>query len=159
MIAGTVKEVVTVITAVIVFHDKFGLINGVGLMIVIAGVLLFNWYKLQKLKQAIRERIVSRESSIDLSAEGVPIHMVADSSSRGSPTRDVNRNSASPRAVLAVANLLNASGSPRTASNGHSHARGHDRLSFNRHRSSVDEQEVEDVMKTLEFEPLLPLRV
>lgn len=35
MIAGTVKEVVTVITAVIVFGDKFGLVNGIGLIIVI----------------------------------------------------------------------------------------------------------------------------
>jgi hypothetical protein len=66
MIAGTVKEVVTVITAVIVFGDKFGPVNGVGLFIVIAGVLLFNWFKLRRLKAEVRQRIHSRDGSFSL---------------------------------------------------------------------------------------------
>jgi hypothetical protein len=69
MIAGTVKEVVTVITAVLVFGDKFGLVNGIGLVIVIGGVLLFNWYKLHKLRQQVRQRIHSKDTSLDVDLE------------------------------------------------------------------------------------------
>eukprot|EP00798_Chlamydomonas_sp_ICE-L_P015942 gene15942-22074_t len=49
MIAGTCKEVVTVIAAVLVMGDTFGPVNTVGLIIVIFGVVLFNWYKYQKI--------------------------------------------------------------------------------------------------------------
>eukprot|EP00877_Chromochloris_zofingiensis_P007804 jgi/Chrzof1/3277/Cz12g19080.t1 len=58
MIAGTCKEVVTILAAMMFFGDHLGVINGVGLVIVILGVLLFNAYKYRKLKvgeiQAIR---------------------------------------------------------------------------------------------------------
>ncbi|MCL7030744.1 hypothetical protein MKW94_005930 [Papaver nudicaule] len=47
-IAGVVKEVVTILVAVFYFHDKFTLLKGVGLFIIIFGVSLFNWYKYQK---------------------------------------------------------------------------------------------------------------
>ncbi|GFR51880.1 hypothetical protein Agub_g14358, partial [Astrephomene gubernaculifera] len=52
MIAGTVKEVVTVLAAVVVLGDQLTPVNGLGLAVVIAGVLLFNYYKYRKLKQA-----------------------------------------------------------------------------------------------------------
>jgi solute carrier family 35 protein C2 len=140
MIAGTVKEVVTVITAVIVFGDKFGLINGIGLLIVIAGVLLFNWYKLQKLKQSMRQRILSRDASLDIEGpEGVPIHVVAaahssGSASLGSPVRRDRDRDRDGGAVEEHGVLLS------------------------KRRSSVEELETQEVVKALEFEPLLPWR-
>lgn len=152
MIAGTVKEVVTVITAVIVFRDKFGLINGIGLMIVIAGVLLFNLYKLHKLKQTVRQRIASREGSIEMPADVEPIRTAAEAA--GSPKAVVSNGSG---ALLSSGGSLGAVGSPRTSSIWHAHL--HDRLSFSKRRSSVEEAEAEEIMKALEFEPLLPLRV
>lgn len=51
MIAGTVKEVVTVLAAVAIMGDKLTPVNSVGLCIVIVGVLLFNRYKYHKMKQ------------------------------------------------------------------------------------------------------------
>eukprot|EP00195_Chlamydomonas_chlamydogama_P011097 CAMPEP_0202891508 /NCGR_PEP_ID=MMETSP1392-20130828/1552_1 /ASSEMBLY_ACC=CAM_ASM_000868 /TAXON_ID=225041 /ORGANISM="Chlamydomonas chlamydogama, Strain SAG 11-48b" /LENGTH=439 /DNA_ID=CAMNT_0049575287 /DNA_START=181 /DNA_END=1500 /DNA_ORIENTATION=- len=51
MVAGTCKEVVAVLAAVLIFHDEFIAINAVGLVVVLAGVGLFNWYKYQKMKQ------------------------------------------------------------------------------------------------------------
>ncbi|GIL83553.1 hypothetical protein Vretimale_10327 [Volvox reticuliferus] len=50
MIAGTVKEVVTVLAAVIFFGEKLTWINVIGLVIVMVGVLLFNYHKYRKLK-------------------------------------------------------------------------------------------------------------
>ncbi|KAJ6361135.1 hypothetical protein OIU78_001721 [Salix suchowensis] len=50
-IAGVVKEAVTILVAVIYFHDKFTWLKGVGLLIIMAGVGLFNWYKYQKLQK------------------------------------------------------------------------------------------------------------
>eukprot|EP00878_Enallax_costatus_P012721 GHUV01013285.1.p1 GENE.GHUV01013285.1~~GHUV01013285.1.p1 ORF type:complete len:328 (+),score=73.77 GHUV01013285.1:1604-2587(+) len=159
MIAGTVKEVVTVITAVIVFGDKFGIINGVGLLIVIAGVLLFNWYKLQKLKQAMRQRIASRDGSMDLCPDGVPIDVVANGV--GSPKADGSRAANGLKGLLAPAGLQGAAGSPGSPDTRHSHSNGHghDRIHISKRRSSLEEAEAEEVMKALEFEPLLPLRV
>lgn len=161
MIAGTVKEVVTVITAVIVFRDKFGVINGVGLMIVIAGVLLFNLYKLQKLKQAMRQRIASREGSIDSQLDGAPFNPVGKPA--GSPKADGTKAANGCTGLLAPANLnlQGAAGSPRSLLVQHNHSarHGHDRMHISRHRSSIEEAATEEIMKALEFEPLLPLRV
>lgn len=152
MIAGTVKEVVTVITAVIVFGDQFGLINGIGLVIVIGGVLLFNWYKLRKLKQSVRQQLASRDEAAEVSVDGVPIHVLA--SADGSPA---NRRVSSPAAVRASSHAERIAGSPRFA--GNFSGQGSDALSFTKRRSSVEEAEAAEVMKALEFEPLLPLRV
>ncbi|KAG6770912.1 hypothetical protein POTOM_026614 [Populus tomentosa] len=44
-IAGVVKEAVTILVAVIYFHDKFTWLKGAGLLIIMVGVGLFNWYK------------------------------------------------------------------------------------------------------------------
>lgn len=41
-------RVCAVIAAVLIFHDRFGPINGVGLAIVIVGVVLFNLYKMKR---------------------------------------------------------------------------------------------------------------
>ncbi|KAK1386750.1 putative sugar phosphate/phosphate translocator [Heracleum sosnowskyi] len=50
-IAGIVKEVVTISVAVFYFHDEFTWLKGFGLIIIMVGVSLFNWYKYQKLQR------------------------------------------------------------------------------------------------------------
>lgn len=50
-IAGVVKEVVTISVAVFYFHDEFTWLKGFGLIIIMVGVSLFNWYKYQKLQR------------------------------------------------------------------------------------------------------------
>ncbi|KAJ9147153.1 hypothetical protein P3X46_029345 [Hevea brasiliensis] len=50
-IAGVVKEAVTILVAVFYFHDEFTWLKGVGLLIIMLGVSLFNWYKYEKLKK------------------------------------------------------------------------------------------------------------
>lgn len=48
-IAGVVKEAVTILVAVFYFHDEFTWLKGVGLITIMVGVGLFNWYKYKKL--------------------------------------------------------------------------------------------------------------
>ncbi|XP_071705883.1 probable sugar phosphate/phosphate translocator At1g06470 [Rutidosis leptorrhynchoides] len=48
-IAGVVKEAVTILVAVFYFHDEFTWLKGGGLVTIMFGVSLFNWYKYQKL--------------------------------------------------------------------------------------------------------------
>ncbi|XP_057506333.1 probable sugar phosphate/phosphate translocator At1g06470 [Actinidia eriantha] len=50
-IAGIVKEAVTILVAVFYFHDPFTWLKGVGLIIIMVGVSLFNLYKYQKLQK------------------------------------------------------------------------------------------------------------
>ncbi|XP_010542715.1 PREDICTED: probable sugar phosphate/phosphate translocator At1g06470 isoform X1 [Tarenaya hassleriana] len=50
-IAGVVKEAVTIVVAVFYFHDEFTWLKGVGLIIIMFGVCLFNWYKYDKLQK------------------------------------------------------------------------------------------------------------
>lgn len=50
MVAGTFKEIVTVAAAVLFLGEKFTWINGMGLLVLIAGVVLFNYLKFRKLK-------------------------------------------------------------------------------------------------------------
>lgn len=57
MVAGTFKEIVTVGAGVLCFGDSFTAINAVGLTVVFSGVVLYNWYKYQKLKNG---ELVSR---------------------------------------------------------------------------------------------------
>eukprot|EP00252_Welwitschia_mirabilis_P009445 TRINITY_DN22024_c0_g1_i2.p1 TRINITY_DN22024_c0_g1~~TRINITY_DN22024_c0_g1_i2.p1 ORF type:complete len:490 (-),score=74.92 TRINITY_DN22024_c0_g1_i2:384-1853(-) len=49
-VAGIVKEVVTIVVAIFFFHDQFTVLKGIGLLVIIFGVTLFNWYKYQKIK-------------------------------------------------------------------------------------------------------------
>lgn len=53
-IAGVVKETVTVVVAVFYFHDDFTFLKGVGLVTIMFGVSLFNWYKYEKLQKKAR---------------------------------------------------------------------------------------------------------
>ncbi|XP_010522079.1 PREDICTED: probable sugar phosphate/phosphate translocator At1g06470 [Tarenaya hassleriana] len=50
-IAGVVKEAVTIVVAVFYFHDEFTWLKGVGLIIIMFGVSLFNLYKYKKLQK------------------------------------------------------------------------------------------------------------
>ncbi|XP_059291575.1 probable sugar phosphate/phosphate translocator At1g06470 [Lycium ferocissimum] len=50
-IAGVVKEAVTILVAVFYFHDDFTWMKGFGLMTIMFGVSLFNWYKYDKLQK------------------------------------------------------------------------------------------------------------
>ncbi|KAK9915304.1 hypothetical protein WJX75_007302 [Coccomyxa subellipsoidea] len=49
MVAGTFKEIVTVMAAVTFLGESFSFINGVGLVVLIMGVALFNYNKYQKI--------------------------------------------------------------------------------------------------------------
>ena len=51
MVAGTFKEIVTVGAAVIFLHERFTLVNALGLVVLVLGVVLFNYIKYQKLRQ------------------------------------------------------------------------------------------------------------
>jgi solute carrier family 35 protein C2 len=50
MVAGTFKEIVTVGAAVVFLHERFTAVNAMGLLVLVAGVVLFNWQKYQKLR-------------------------------------------------------------------------------------------------------------
>ncbi|KAL3502831.1 hypothetical protein ACH5RR_037280 [Cinchona calisaya] len=50
-IAGVVKEAFTIMVAVFFFHDAFTFLKGVGLITIMVGVGLFNWYKYLKLQK------------------------------------------------------------------------------------------------------------
>ncbi|CAL0317486.1 unnamed protein product [Lupinus luteus] len=50
-IAGVVKEAITILAAVLYFHDEFTWLKGVGLLVIMVGVSLFNWYKYLKLQK------------------------------------------------------------------------------------------------------------
>lgn len=63
MVAGTFKEIVTVGAAVLFLHESFTPVNAFGLVVLIAGVVLFNYIKYQKLKQVQIITLVHEESS------------------------------------------------------------------------------------------------
>lgn len=71
-IAGIVKEAVTILVAVFYFHDNFTWLKGVGLLTIIIGVSLFNWYKYQRLQKGEIDGSASRDSG----ATEVPVKYV-----------------------------------------------------------------------------------
>ncbi|XP_038887955.1 probable sugar phosphate/phosphate translocator At1g06470 [Benincasa hispida] len=63
-VAGVVKEAVTILVAVFYFHDKFTWLKGFGLIIIMIGVSLFNWYKYKKLQmKSSEDKVVSSQST------------------------------------------------------------------------------------------------
>ncbi|KAJ4748912.1 Nucleotide/sugar transporter family protein [Rhynchospora pubera] len=74
-IAGVVKEAVTIVVAVLYFHDKFTPLKGVGLVTIMVGVGLFNWYKYEKLKKG---QSAESEEKIPLSSNGDPKYVIID---------------------------------------------------------------------------------
>ncbi|CAL9770446.1 unnamed protein product [Musa acuminata subsp. burmannicoides] len=74
-IAGVVKEAVTIMVAVFYFHDQFTLIKGIGLLIIITGVSLFNCYKYEKLKKGQPKE---NEETISPSPRGAAKYVILD---------------------------------------------------------------------------------
>ncbi|XP_060190965.1 probable sugar phosphate/phosphate translocator At1g06470 [Lycium barbarum] len=71
-IAGVVKEAVTIVVAVFYFHDKFTWMKGIGLLTIMLGVSLFNWYKYDKLQKGnLSEDEMSRSSTQNAAAKYV----------------------------------------------------------------------------------------
>ncbi|WOK91425.1 putative sugar phosphate/phosphate translocator [Canna indica] len=71
-VAGIVKEAVTILVAVLIFHDHFTWLKGIGLLTIMIGVSLFNWYKYHKLKRGQQSENEGMNSkSIDRAANYV----------------------------------------------------------------------------------------
>nr|XP_043639364.1 probable sugar phosphate/phosphate translocator At1g06470 [Erigeron canadensis] len=70
-IAGVVKEAVTILVAVFYFHDDFTWLKGAGLVTIMFGVSLFNWYKYQKFQ--IR---IASGSDTEVSDKNIPAKYV-----------------------------------------------------------------------------------
>ncbi|BAT88958.1 sugar phosphate/phosphate translocator [Vigna angularis] len=70
-IAGVVKEAVTILVAVLYFHDRFTWLKAYGLLIILVGVSLFNWYKYLKLRKGHAGGSDMAEPSIDSAAKYV----------------------------------------------------------------------------------------
>ncbi|XP_027063975.2 probable sugar phosphate/phosphate translocator At1g06470 isoform X2 [Coffea arabica] len=67
-IAGVVKEAVTILVAVFYFHDDFTFLKGVGLVTIMVGVSLFNWYKYLRLQKGDRPEGEMRGSPTESAA-------------------------------------------------------------------------------------------
>ncbi|CAJ1964495.1 unnamed protein product [Sphenostylis stenocarpa] len=70
-IAGVVKEAVTILVAVLYFRDHFTLLKGFGLLTIMIGVSLFNWYKYLKLHKGHAVASEVAEHAKDSSAKYV----------------------------------------------------------------------------------------
>lgn len=88
MVAGTFKEVVTVGAAVLFLHEDFTLVNGLGLVVLISGVALYNYFKYQKYKEGLL-----LEEHVELMSEYDTLHRGKDGeiSSSGVPTTTTRR--------------------------------------------------------------------
>ncbi|CAI9089117.1 OLC1v1023626C1 [Oldenlandia corymbosa var. corymbosa] len=82
-IAGVVKEAVTILVAVFYFHDEFTFLKGVGLVTILFGVSLFNWYKYQKLQKD--GSLTNSVSYISMPSLGFP--QVVWSANRNNPVK------------------------------------------------------------------------
>jgi solute carrier family 35 protein C2 len=65
MVAGTFKEILTVGAAVFFLHEDFTFVNALGLLVLIFGVVLFNMYKLKKIKEGKMTVTTIRGDDID----------------------------------------------------------------------------------------------
>lgn len=68
-IAGIAKEVVTIVSAELIFEDRLTPINGVGLVVTIAAIAYYNFVKLTRMKDETERRVhrahlVQREGSV-----------------------------------------------------------------------------------------------
>ncbi|GFS45476.1 nucleotide/sugar transporter family protein [Actinidia rufa] len=78
-IAGIVKEAVTILVAVFYFHDPFTWLKGVGLIIIMVGVSLFNLYKYQKLQKGeLGDENIARSSATKTPARYVILEDLDD---------------------------------------------------------------------------------
>ncbi|CAA6661144.1 unnamed protein product [Spirodela intermedia] len=83
MIAGVVKEAVTILVAVLYFHDEFSLLKGIGLMVIMIGVGLFNIYKYQKQQKGLGNNSEEEAPSIPNGAAKYIIFDEIDSEEEG----------------------------------------------------------------------------
>lgn len=60
-VAGVVKEVVTIVVAVIFLGDQFTALKALGLAVILVGVCWFNWFKYQKLRESRHMELVDFE--------------------------------------------------------------------------------------------------
>lgn len=74
-IAGVVKEAVTIVVAVFYFHDQFTILKGIGLLTIMVGVSLFNWYKYEKLKKG---QPSGDEDAVSPTSNGAPKYVILD---------------------------------------------------------------------------------
>ncbi|GLC42101.1 hypothetical protein PLESTB_000630800 [Pleodorina starrii] len=120
MIAGTVKEVVTVLSAVLVMGDKLTWVNCLGLVVVICGVLLFNYHKYRKLKPGDGGHYQAVESSEDghvSDGEGKALRRPYNGGSGGGAVTAAATGGAMPSPVsAAAAAAAGASSSPLAGS-------------------------------------------
>ncbi|KAI8469016.1 MAG: triose-phosphate transporter family-domain-containing protein, partial [Monoraphidium minutum] len=121
MIAGVVKEIITILAAIAIFGDDFGLLNGLGLGIAIFGVLLFNMYKLRRLRDAGATEvvIVRRPSSAGGMSDDAPA--AAGGGGGGSGDGDGAAKGGGGEGLNA-ATLVSRAGSGRGPGGGGSHA-------------------------------------
>ncbi|XP_059664984.1 probable sugar phosphate/phosphate translocator At1g06470 isoform X2 [Cornus florida] len=77
-IAGVVKEAVTILVAVFYFHDHFTWLKGVGLITIMFGVSLFNWYKYQKLQKGEASDDVAGPQTTNAAAKYVILEEMDD---------------------------------------------------------------------------------
>ncbi|KAK9828533.1 hypothetical protein WJX72_000627 [[Myrmecia] bisecta] len=87
MVAGTFKEIVTVMAAVVFLGEDFSFINGVGLLILISGVVLFNYTKYRKM--VLGEIRASSELKTRHTGASSPKADTADVESPTTPTNGV----------------------------------------------------------------------
>ena len=69
MVAGTFKEIVTVLAAVAFLGESFSRINAAGLAVLVAGVALFNWTKYRKVAAEQREQAAAAAAAAAEAAE------------------------------------------------------------------------------------------
>jgi hypothetical protein len=60
-VIGTGKDVFTVLCAVLIFRDGFGVENFFGLVFVVAGIGAYNWHKAQSLREQTERDEAERE--------------------------------------------------------------------------------------------------
>ncbi|CAI0627020.1 unnamed protein product [Linum tenue] len=78
-IAGVVKEAVTIVVAVFYFHDEFTWLKGAGLIVIMVGVALFNWYKYERMQKGeVREDASGRTSTETVPAKYVILEETDD---------------------------------------------------------------------------------
>ena len=67
-VAGSLKELLTIFAGIVFFGDKINAVNGAGLCILIIGVVLYNYYKLNKIKALEKENTTGNGKAIQLNS-------------------------------------------------------------------------------------------
>lgn len=94
-ICGIFKEVVTITTANIVFHDPLTPINLTGLVVTIASIAAYNYMKIQKMRNDARMNVhlAAQDVYAPISTQDPDHHPGAGSQASGASTAGLMRNS------------------------------------------------------------------